>query len=218
MLTLLAALALAAAPSPTRIQGQRPPLAVCPTIYIPPVVVTLKNEREQVLGLGSPPPRRPPEDNGLRVTQERTGRYTVSVQRQWYRPVTLHHVEVKENKCGPVKPTLLTIRLTPVPNAPTLRRFVLLGPRDLRVGSWPFYQRYTAFVDAPAGQREVVWSSSNPDVATVDQTGMLRSVCSREGGWTTVTATLKTDPTRQASLRFGTGGSGMVCPRGKVDR
>lgn len=40
----------------------------------------------------------------------------------------------------------------------------------------------------------------------------------RIGGWTTVTATLKTDPARQASLRFGTGGGGMVCPRGRVDR
>ena len=214
MLPLLAALALAAAPQ----SAQEPPRVVCPAVLTPPVVVTLKNEQGLVLADASGLLFAPQREAEIRVRREGQGRYTVSVQRQWYRSVTLRRLRVEVNECGPARPTLLTIRLTPVPNAPTVRRFVVLGPRDLRVGSWPFYQRYTAFVDAPAGQREVVWSSSNPDVATVDQTGMLRSVCSREGGWTTITATLKTDPARQASLRFGTGGGGMVCPRGRVDR
>lgn len=180
MLTLLAALALAAAPR----SAQKPPPVVCPAVLTPPVAVTLKNERGLVLADASAPLFAPQREAEIRVRREDQGRYTVSVQRQGYRPVTLRRVRVEVNECGPVEPTPPTIRLTPVPNAPTVRRFVVLGPRDLRVGSWPFYQRYTAFVDAPAGQREVVWSSSNPDVATVDQTGMLRSVCSREGGWT----------------------------------
>ncbi|WP_288432958.1 Ig-like domain-containing protein [uncultured Deinococcus sp.] len=174
-MTLLAALALAAAPR----LAQKPPVA-CPAVLTPPVAVTLKNERG--LADASAPLFAPQREAEIRVRREGQGRYTVSVQRQGYRPVTLRRVRVEVNECGPAEPTPPTIRLTPVPNAPTVRRFVVLGPRDLRVGSWPFYQRYTAFVDAPAGQREVVWSSSNPDVATVDQTGMLRSVCSREGG------------------------------------
>ncbi|WP_394650484.1 Ig domain-containing protein [uncultured Deinococcus sp.] len=179
MLTLLAALALAAAPR----SAQKPPPVVCAAVLTPPVAVTLKNERGLVLADASAPLFAPQREAEIRVRRADQGRYTVSVQRQGYRSVTLRRVRVEVNECGPVEPTPPTIRLTPVPNAPTVRRFVVLGPRDLRVDSWPFSQRYPAVVDAPAGQREEVWSS-NPDVATVDQTGMLRSVCSREGGWT----------------------------------
>ncbi|WP_288480697.1 hypothetical protein [uncultured Deinococcus sp.] len=193
MLTLLAALALAAASR----SAQKPPPVVCPAVLTPPVAVTLKNERGLVLADASAPLFAPQREAEIRVRREDQGRYTVSVQRQGYRPVTLRRVRVEVNECGPVEPTPPTIRLTPVPNAPTVRRFVVLGPRDLRVGSWPFSQRYTAFVDAPAGQREVVWSSSNLDVATVDQTGMLRSVCSREGGWTRYGRRRDSVPARQ---------------------
>lgn len=64
----------------------------------------------------------------------------------------------------------------------------------------------------------VVWSSSNPAVATIDQTGMLRLVCGGTPARTTITAILKADPTVRVSTRLGRGGGGMVCKRGAVDR
>lgn len=216
MLTLLAALALATAPQ----KVQLPPIKVCPAIYVPPIAVTLVTERGQVLGRnldGSPSPLSD-QPNGLQLRWEGVGLYTLTVKRQWYNTIILRQVRVETNECGIVRPTPLTIRLQPVAGAPIIRH-VAFQQSELNVGEgmWPFVVQYTVLVDAPAGQREVIWSSSNPGVATIDQTGTLRLVCRKEGGWTTITATSKADLTRQARQRFFSRGE-MICPRGNVDR
>ena len=47
---------------------------------------------------------------------------------------------------------------------------------------------------------------------------MLPSVGNRTPAWTTITATLKVDPTVKVSTRFGRGSGGTVCKRGAADR
>ncbi len=186
------------------------PVTTCPTIYIPPLVVTVKNERGQVLTTLYPPPRPGREVGstaGAKFERGTGGRYSVTVSRHWYQPQTVRNIAVQYDRCGPIKPTPVVIRLRPMPNAPTIREFCILNTDDeLVVGSWPYFQRYKTFLDAPSSvSREVIWTSSRPDVATVDAAGVLRSVCSREVGRTTITATLKADPLFNSSTVFGRG-------------
>lgn len=136
--------------------------------------------------------------------QERTGRYTVTVNRPWYRPVTVRGVVVRENRCGPVAPTPLVIRLQPTTNAPVVRGFGILGS-ELHTAVWPYQQRLGSFVDAPGVSPAVTWTSSRPDVASIDQGGLLEAKCRKVAGWTVITARLKADPSIMASVRFGAG-------------
>ncbi|WP_310584841.1 hypothetical protein [Deinococcus sp.] len=156
----------------------------------------------------------------MNISRDRPGSWTVSVQRRWYRPVTVRDIRVEEDGCGPVRPTPVTIQLKPTSDAPRIREFSIfpVSADGLLVGSWPYFQRYSTALDAPSiANGAVIWSSSNPGVATIDQSGVLRSVCSRTPAWTTITATLKADPGVMVSTRFGWGG-GTVCKRGAVDR
>ena len=197
------------------------PVVVCTSILRSAVAVTVKNERGQVLNALEERYYTPRVAKQMSIRRDQPGSWTVSVQRRWYRPETVRGVQVQEDECGPVWPTPMTVRLKPTPDAPRIREFSLFpsSTDGFFVGSWPFYQRYSTFLDAPSAvNRKVVWSSSNPGVATIDPSGMLRSVCSRTPGWTIITATLKADPTARASTRFGRGGGGMVCKRGAVDR
>ena len=118
----------------------------------------------------------------MNIRRDRPGNWTVSVQRRWYRPVTVWGIRVKENECGPVRPTPITIQLKPTSDAPYICEFPIFPalPDGLLVGFWPYYRRYVTVLDAPSiANRTVIWLSSNPGVATIDQTGMLRSVRSR---------------------------------------
>ncbi|MEF2277525.1 hypothetical protein V3W47_04380 [Deinococcus sp. YIM 134068] len=180
----------------------------------------MKNERGQVLARltdmdgGNNP--------GVKMRRGPDGRYMVTVKRRWYQPQTVRNIPVQYDECGPARPTPVTVRLQPTPDAPTVREFRIVNVNSdnlMVVGYWPHFQRYTTFLDAPGSvSREVIWTSSRPDVATIDSGGMLRSVCSRELGRTTITATLKADPRHKSSTVFGRCGGGMVCKRGQVDR
>lgn len=160
------------------------------------------------------------DQSWLRITNSGT-LYTVTINRRWYKPQTIRNIQVIHDECGPSKPTRMVARLQPVPGAPVIREFHIVGVNSdnlMVVGYWPHFQRYTTFLDAPSHvSREVLWTSSRPDVATIDQSSMLRSVCAREPGRTT-TATLKAAPTFTSRTVFGRGGGGMVCKRGPVDR
>jgi Bacterial Ig-like domain (group 2) len=201
-------------------QTRPQPVVACPGIITLAVAVTVKNERGQVLSVLEER-YLTLKARQLSIRRDRPGSWTVSVQRRWYKPVTIRGVRVVEDACGPVRPTLLTVSLEPTLDAPSIRAFSVF-PSSIDgffVGYWPFHQRYSTFLDAPSlVSRAVVWSSSNPEVVTIDQTGMLRSVCSRTPAWTTITATLKAEPAARVSTRFGRGGGGMVCKRGAVDR
>ena len=157
----------------------------------------------------------------MSIRRVKPGCRTVSVQRRRYQPVPVRDIRVDEDEGGPVRPTPITVRLKPTPDAPRIREFsISLSSTDgFFVGYWPFYQRYSTFMDAPSSvSRAVVWSSSDPGVATIDPSGMLRSVCSRTPAWTTITVTLKADPTVKVGTRFGRGSGGTVCKRGATDR
>ena len=81
-----------------------------------------------------------------------------------------------------MRPTPVTIQLKPTSDAPYICEFPIFPalPDGLLVGFWPYYRRYVTALDAPSiANGTVIWSSSNPGVATIDQTAMLRSVCSR---------------------------------------
>ncbi|MVN89346.1 hypothetical protein GO986_21665 [Deinococcus sp. HMF7620] len=208
---------LAAVPALGQLQPLpgKTPITVCPGLIQPAVSVTLKNERGQVLHHAGG------SASQVTVQREGAGRYAVTVQRRWYQSVTVRGTHVLEDRCGPTRATPVTVHLRPVPGAPPIRAFIILGPTSGTsvIGFWPYFQRHRTFLDAPGSvSREVIWSSSDSAVATVDSAGMLRSVCSREVGWATITATLKAEPSVQASIRFSRGGGGMVCPRGAVDR
>jgi hypothetical protein len=214
--------------SPANRVERPPPGVVCTTIARPALAITLKNERGQVLStfssFGSAAPEQPvvKRETG-KIFHRRLGQYSysVTVGRRWYKTATLRGIRVQEDDCGPVRPTPVTVRLQPVRGAPQIREFSL-GPSSdegFFVGSWPYFQRYSTFLDAPGSvSRQVIWSSSDPHVATIDQTGMLRTVCNRTPGWAVITATLKADLRISASTRVGRGGGGMVCKRGEVDR
>jgi len=207
-------LLLAGTPQPT----STPPRIVCAQVARPALDLIVKNERGQVLRqlnwLDA-------SDAGwLNVTYE--GDHSmVTVHRRWYKPQTIRNIKVPD-ECGPARPTRVVVRLQPVAASPLIREFRILNVNSdnrMGVGYWPYFQRYETFLDAPGSvSREVVWSSSRPDVATIDRGGLLRSVCSREGAITTITATLKADPNFTSSTFFSRGGRGMVCPRGAVDR
>lgn len=215
-MALLSLLAVLATASSARVTP--PPQVMCPGVLRPALELIVKNERGQVLSQFG----WPVTDAGwLKVTK--TGeRYTVTINRRWYQPQTISNIKVVQDDCGPAKPTRVVARLQPVPGAPVIREFRIVNVNSdnlMVVGYWPYFQRYTTFLDAPGTvSREVVWTSSRPDVATIDQSGLLRSVCHREPGRTTITATLKSDPTQVSRTVFGRGGGGMVCPRGEVDR
>ena len=200
---------------------QKPPPFACITIARAAVAVTIKNERGQVLNKLENLYYTPRAMKQISIWWERTGRWTVSVNRLWYRPVTMRGIRVEEDRCGPVRPTLLIVQLKPTLDAPRIREFSLLpaSAEGLSIPSWPYFQRFRTVLDAPSiASGAVVWSSSDPGVATVDQTGMFRVVCNRTSGWTTITATLKADPTVKVSTRLRRIGGGMVCKRGAVDR
>ncbi|MGY2897109.1 Ig-like domain-containing protein [Deinococcus sp. UYEF24] len=208
-------LMLAAAPQPT----SRPPLIVCAQVARPLLDLIVKNERGQVLRqlnwLESS------DATWLKITYE-GDHATVTVNRRWYKPQTIRNIKVPDDGCGPAHPTRVVVRLQPVAGAPIIREFRIAtvnSDNRMGVGYWPFFWRYTTFLDASGSvSRDVLWTNSRPDVATVDSGGMLRSVCSREGASTTITATLKADPKYTSSTYFSRGGRGMVCPRGAVDR
>lgn len=217
-LALLLAGMVAAQTAP---QTRPQPVVACPGILRPAVAVIVKNERGQVLNVLEERYFTPRAAKQMIIQRDGPGSWTVSVQRRWYRPVTIRGVRVVEDACGPARPTPLTVRLKPTPDTPRIREFSVFpaSTDGFFVGYWPFYQRYSTFLDAPSAvSRKVIWSSSDPNVATIDQTGMLRSVCSRTPAWTTITATLKADPSVMVSTRFGRGGGGTVCKRGAVDR
>ncbi|WP_189070987.1 hypothetical protein [Deinococcus radiotolerans] len=136
----------------------------------------------------------------------------MTVNRPWYRPVTVHGVVVKENQCGPVAPTPLVIRLQPAVNAPMVRGFGILGS-ELHTAVWPYKQRLGSFVDAPGVNPAVIWTSSRLDVASIDQSGLLVAKCRKEAAWTVITARLKADLSITASVRFGAGGARTDCSR-----
>ncbi|WP_407572820.1 hypothetical protein [Deinococcus altitudinis] len=148
--------------------------------------------------------------------------YTVTIHRRWYKPQTIRDIKVRYDDCGPAKATRVVVRLQPIVGAPVIREFHIANVNSdnrMGVGYWPYFQRYETFLDAPGSvSRDVVWTSSRPDVATIDSGGMLRSVCSREPARTTITATLKADPKSTSFTYFSRGGRGMVCKRGAVDR
>lgn len=217
LLALVSAVSFNTAPTSMSVRSAQ---VTCPAVARPALAITVKNERGQALvGVGNMGGR---NTFGIEEQREPDGRYTVTVKRRWYKPVTTRHIPVQYDECGPVKPTPVVVRLRPTPDAPTIREFSILGadPTDRTViGYWPYFQRYTTFLDAPGSvSREVIWTSSRPNVATVDGGGMLRSVCNREVGRTTITATLKADLSFTSSTVFGRGGGGMVCKRGPVER
>ncbi|WP_165795331.1 Ig-like domain-containing protein [Deinococcus koreensis] len=197
-----------------------PPRMVCTDIGRPALDITVKNERGQVLARSSD--MEAWNAPWLKIDPHRDGSYGLTVKRRWYEPQTVKNIVVQYDGCGPVRATPVVVRLRPVRGAPLIRDFRFVGVHSdntMVVGSWPYFQRYHLFLDAPGSvSREVVWTSGDPSVATVDQTGMVRSVCSRQVGRTTITATLRADPRFTVSTVFGRGGRGMVCPRGPVDR
>ena len=202
-------------------QTGTPPVVACTAVTRPAVAVTLKNERGQVLNALEKVYFTPQAAEQMSIRRDGSGSWTVTVQRRWYKPVTIQGIRVVEDECGPVRPTPITVHLKPTPDAPRIREFAVFpaSTDEFFVGYWPFYQRYRTILDAPSNVNgAVTWSSSDPSVATIDQSGMLRSVCSRTPAWTTVTATLKADPGVTVSTRFGRGSGGTVCKRGAVDR
>ncbi|MFC4637952.1 Ig-like domain-containing protein [Deinococcus hohokamensis] len=205
-------------PTPQPLPGPHPgqPVVItCPAMLIPPVSVEVRNERGQGLPDATFPLTLPPERQETRqvtVQRERTGRYTVTVNRPWYKPVTVRGVVVKENQRGPVAPTPLVIYLQPFANAPRVRGFGILGS-ELHTAVWPYKQRLRTFVDAPGVNPEEIWTSSRPDVASIDQRGHLVAKCRKEAAWTVITAMLKADPSKTASVRFGAGGALTDCSR-----
>lgn len=203
----------------TQATPKRPPLIACQSIGRPALDLIVKNERGQVLRQLSWP------DSFDQAWLKITGQgplFKVTINRRWYKPQTVRNIKVLLGDCGPTRPTRVVVRLEPLATAPLIREFRILNVNSdnrMGVGYWPYFQRYETFLDAPSSvSRDVVWTSSRPDVATIDSGGMLRSVCSREGASTTITATLKADPKFTSSTIFGRGGRGMVCPRGAVDR
>jgi hypothetical protein len=214
---ILAVLGMLATSLPTI--PKQPLVIGCPSIARPALDLIVKNERGQVLRQLSW--LDPSDHSWLKITND-GHLYTVTINRRWYTPQVIRNIKVLYDDCGPAKPTRVVARLEPVADAPVIREFRIVNINSddlLMVGYWPYFQRYTTFLDAPSRvSREVVWTSSRPDVATIDPSGMLRSVCSRESGRTTILATLKADPHHTSSTVFGRGGGGMVCKRGPVDR
>ncbi|MPY68019.1 hypothetical protein F8S09_15275 [Deinococcus sp. SDU3-2] len=214
MLTSLWTLALAASP-----HAAPPPPSVCPSIFISPVTVTVKNERGLVLGTaatGSGASRSP--SNTLKVSFQKgaDGRYTVTASKRWYRPTTVRNVRVQESRCGPVNPPHLTLTLRPRPDAPLIRDFQIRSTRGDGSGSWPAWTSYRVFLDAPASVgRAVTWHSSRPEVATIDRLGVLRTKCLKTLQTTVITATLKADPTQKATARYSTGSARIDCRKAR---
>lgn len=192
-----------------------PPPVACPDIFIPPVTVTVKNERGLILGTASsgPDSSRPSRDP-LKVTFQKgsDGRYTVTASKDWYQPATVRAVQVEEGPCGPVRPVPLTLILKPRPEAPVIRNFQIRSTRGDLSGSWPDWTAYWVFLDAPPGvSRAVTWHSSRPEVATIDEFGVLRTKCLKSRQTTVITATLKADPTWKATARYSTGSPRIDC-------
>jgi len=214
-MVLLPFLLLASTPQMT----SGPPGIVCAQVARPALDLIVKNERGQILRQVN---WLDASDAGWLNVTYKGDHATVTVHRRWYKPQTIRDIKVPNDGCGPARPTGVVVRLQPVADAPVIREFRILNVNSdnrMGVGYWPYFQRYVTFLDAPGSvSREVVWTSSRPDVATIDQSGLLRSVCSREGAITTITATLKADPNFTSSTFFSRGGRGMVCPRGAVDR
>ena len=106
------------------------------------MAVTVKNERGQVLNALEERYYTLRKINQMSIRRDRPGNWTVSLQRCWYRPVTIQGIRVVEDEYGPVRPTPLSIQLKPTSDAPHIREFpIFLALSDgLLVGFWPCYR------------------------------------------------------------------------------
>ena len=102
-------------------QASTLPVVACIDILRQAVVVTVKNERRQVLNALEERYYTPRAMNQMSIRRDRPGIRTVSVQRRWYRPATVRGIRVEENECGPVRPTPITIQLKPTSDASRIR-------------------------------------------------------------------------------------------------
>ncbi|WP_139806391.1 hypothetical protein [Deinococcus hopiensis] len=124
----------------------------------------------------------------------------------------MKNIQVEEGPCGTARTTALTIKLQPRPDAPVVRDFQIRSTRGDEGGRWPEWTAYRIFLDAPASVSQAVrWSSGRPEVATIDQLGVLRTQCWKTRQVTTITATLKADTKQQASAEYSTGSPLLDC-------
>lgn len=211
----------------------RPAVFACPTIAIAPIAVSINDQfgRDAALNTSVTWTRTGPAPAWVRrqsklleglgggsVQVTGADDYTVMVRKAWYVTETRVNVPVALGRCGTVRPTLVSVVLKLKPGAPRLRS-VILQTRQNYTGYVPVgrpqWARLAAFVDAnPGVDTAVTWTSSNPAVATVDQTGYVRAaLCHAAPARVTITASSKADPKVAQRLDLSFGRSSARCPK-----
>jgi hypothetical protein len=135
--------------------------------------------------------------------ERRPGRYEVRIYKPGYRPVVLRDVMAPgDAHCRYAEPTdVRKVTLELLPNAPKVRSIVVLPP-GMGFGLPDLTLQLRAVVDADSDvSHGVRWTSSDTTVATVSETGVLRSKCRVASGDAIITATSLADPRVQGQAR-----------------
>ena len=124
----------------------------------------------------------------------RPGLYDVIVRKPGYDSTFLPGIVARGGLCGVTTPAVVRIQLELLADAPPIRAIVVL-PDGIGFGLSGLTERMQAVVDADAGiSTAVVWSSSDPDVASISADGTLTSGC---GGLAVITARSVVDPSKE---------------------
>jgi hypothetical protein len=131
----------------------------------------------------------------------RTGTFTVTVTRPYYRDATITNVKVTPNGCFP-NTTTVPVTLQLAAGAPSLRAMILLGQQFLDA---PGAQAHlvTHFDANPDVSTAVTWDVNSPTLASVDANGIVTAKCTTTGGTVTVMATSLVDPSITSSVNLG---------------
>lgn len=127
------------------------------------------------------------------------GTLAVTVTKPYYRSQTISSVEVSEGRCGVTDTASVDFVIALEPNAPPVRQ-VVLYPEDVTLSSGDSTSQMV-YVDADAGvSKDVVWSSADESVATVDSDGRITATCNVSTESTAITATSVVDVNKSDSI------------------
>ncbi len=141
-----------------------------------------------------------PDSLHVGVGESETGPFDVYVTKPYYTEVIVKNIYVSTDKCGISEPARVKVVLSLLPDAPPVRR-VVVQPSGSFYGWGNMKERMFAnVVAAPGVSKQIIWSSSDPTVATITPDGLLTTMCPKSGGNTLITAISAVDPTKQASF------------------
>ncbi len=186
--------------------------AVCARPGIPSITAEIRDSRGQPTANGATVTIRNRRGYGavaegygdslrVGVGESRGGTFDVRVTKPWYKESVVQSVKVPEDECGISKSTRVSVTLSLLPGAPSVRQ-VVAAPFAYGFGWGNLKAPLVAYVEADPGvSQAVVWSSRDSTVARVTPDGILTSVCRSSSDSTWVVATSAADPSQRDSVQ-----------------